>query len=91
MSLRSRLDVSASLDAFGVGGRLLMALTANGIGDSAERGDKNEACDEKDSFNFHKFALIRVQLSLTHKYGALQRRAGRKTTTKDAPAWGLRD
>lgn len=71
------------MDAFGVRGRLLVAFAANSVGDDAQRDDETKACDDKDRFDFHKFAFIKVQLSLSHKSGLFHGRTVRKTTTKD--------
>lgn len=68
-----------------------MAFTANGIGDRAKRNDQAEAGDDKDRFDFHKFAFIRVQLNPPCNSGPLPRRAVRKITTKDMSMRGMGD
>jgi hypothetical protein len=60
-----------------------MTFVASRVGNRGKRHHKSKRRDHKDCFDFHKFAFIRVQLSLTYNKTRLQTGAWLKDTTKD--------
>jgi hypothetical protein len=61
--------------------RFFMTRASRHPGDGAQGGDKGKRDDYKDSFDFHKFAFIGVQLSLSHNRKAIQEGAALRNTT----------
>jgi hypothetical protein len=59
--------------------RIFMALAAHRVGEGSQRSDKSKRGNDKDRFDFHKFAFIGVQLNAVFQFG---RKPGRTSSAK---------